>query len=199
MKFTYLIGVDSLNNKLKELHKTLESYMEDEVPYCVTERIGKLLSDKHDSDDEKVYIHISRVVTAGEYRSALSLYDKKYESKLHSYGIFEELLFSYKKVIPGLIKEHRIRNSKGMFEQSKDSYGPTRICDKDNNIMLIRSTRWDSNKFEGKEVSYTIYIYSRNCKAENKRLENAKEAISKLKNFKSEGLIMNVSDSFEIN
>lgn len=106
-------------------------------------------------------MYILKVNTYKEYHSYLYLFDKVYSSKLHQYGEQETLLYSLlKDVRPGIVKEHRIRNSSGRFENHKSSSDPvTPYCDR--NIVIIKSEIWDSLKEDKEKIIFTILIYNK--------------------------------------
>lgn len=188
------------SEKIKELHSQIEKLMNSKVPKCVSERIAELLPTGLPVNDEEEGLFITQVYTVGEYNSVLLLYDKKYESSLHKYGTYEELLYSYKKVTPGVLKEHRVRSDRGVFNNIKD-YGKKSKIDSnpESNVFLIKRIDWDNLKYDGYKVSYTIYVYNRNNFIESNRRENMKNVISKAKEEMTKGMNYTNGDKSEIN
>ena len=188
------------SEKIKELHSQIEKLMGSKVPKCVSERIAELLPTGLPVNDEDEGLFITQVYTVGEYNSVLLLYDKKYESRLHRYGTYEELLYSHKNVIPGRLKEHRIRSDRGTFNNSKDYGKKSKIeVNPDSNIFLIKRTEWDNLKYDGYKISYTIYIYNRNNFIEANRNRNMNNVISKAKEELAKGMNYTNGDKSEIN
>ena len=139
---------------------------------------------------------MNRLYTDGEYKSVLLLYDKIYESRIHQKGIKEELLFSYRPIVPGLLKDHRIRNARGLFTHTSEEAKPSKIVDKQSNIFLIKRTSWDSNLYDGYHYEYIIYGYKQDKKFVNEKQVESKIILKQLKdqlNIKSldesEGII----------
>lgn len=168
-------------SEIKALHKELEKTIDGKLPKFVSERIHSLIPKKFRSNSQEQYVFITQVYTSGEYKSVLSLYDKKYESRLHRYGLKEELIFSFRTVKPGLILDHRIRTPRGRFVHTKDIIDPLIGDSNVSNVMLIKRTEWDSHESDDIKESYTIFIYNRNNFIEASRVKSAQDTISKIK------------------
>ena len=162
-----------------EMSKIYGEGLPKQVAVNVLSHIPKTL-DK-DEDPYGQYVYLTQVYTYGEYNASLSLFDKCYESKIHSYGEKEELVYSYKPVVPGVIKEHKIRNNRGLFTHTTENISPKNLSYKSSNIYLIRRTIWDSLKYDKKMVTYTIYIYNHNNFIESSRKKQVEETIQGLK------------------
>ena len=163
------------SESLKKLQKDLEKMLDGEkIPKYVAENILKAIpKDYNRNDEHEQYTYMNRLYSFGEYKSTLLLYDKKYESRLVQKGVKEELLFSYRPIEPGLLKEHRIRNKRGLFENVTEETKPSKITDKQSNIFLIKKTSWDSNTYDGYKYDYIIYAYKENMKfVNNKQAES---------------------------
>ena len=168
--------------KINKFHKELETLIGEKIPKFVSRQILESIPKENNRTDENAqYTYLNRVYTFGEYRSILYLYDKKYESKLHQKGVKEELLFSYRPITPGLLKDHRIRNNRGLFEHVSEEIKPSKITDKNYNIFVIKKTSWDSNLYEGYHYEYTIYGFKADMKFINKQQAESQLVINKLK------------------
>ena len=64
-------------SEIKALHKELEKTIDGKLPKFVSERIHSLIPKKFRSNSQEQYVFITQVYTSGEYKSVLSLYDKK--------------------------------------------------------------------------------------------------------------------------
>jgi hypothetical protein len=164
---------------IKDIHSQLEKLTNQKLPNWVSNRISNLIPAKSESGEE-VYIYTNLIFTMGELISNLTLLDKQYESRIHTYGTIENLLFSYHDFKPGLMLDHRVRNPKnGMFVQKRTSFEPIKSPE-ESNIFLIQTKEWDSYKYDGVRESYTILVYNHNNEIEKQRLANAEQAIKKL-------------------
>jgi hypothetical protein len=164
---------------IKDIHSQLEKLTNQKLPNWVSNRISNLIPAKSESGEE-VYIYTNLIFTMGELISNLTLLDKQYESRIHTYGTIENLLFSYHDFKPGLMLDHRVRNPKnGMFVQKRTSFEPIKSTE-ESNIFLIQTKEWDSYKYDGVRESYTILVYNHNNEIEKQRLANAEQAIKKL-------------------
>lgn len=167
-------------SEIKVLHKELEKTIDEKLPKFVSERIHSLIPKKFRTNSQDQYVFITQVYTSGEYKSVLSLYDKRYESRIHSYGVKEELLFSYRSVKPGLLLDHRIRTPRGRFVQTKDSIEPAIFDQDSSNVMLIKHTQWNNHESDDIKESYIIIVYNRNNFIEASRTKNAQDTIKKI-------------------
>ena len=165
----------------QELQKELESILEEEIPSYISEKIISLIPSEYKKCDDEVHVKIDQVYSAGEYSSLLLLYDKSYESRLHSYGVKEELLFTYQDVVPGLLKEHKRRTNTGRFEKISEKCQPTKINSDISNIMLIKSTEWDTNIYDDKKVCFNIIVYNKDNYLELSRRQHAEKVLSEIK------------------
>lgn len=172
------------SESLKKFHKDLEKMVDGEsIPRYVSENILKSIPKEiNRSDDNNQYVYMNRLYSAGEYRSVLMLFDKVYESRIHQKGVKEELLFSYRPVTPGLLKDHRIRNPRGLFTHTSEDTKPTRVDEKNINIFLIKKTMWDSNLYDGYKYDYTIYVYKNDPKFENQKQIESNAILDRLRN-----------------
>jgi len=168
---------------IKQLYDQISALYGKGLPKKVISDIMRLIPKKLEADEDVYdkYVYLNQLYTFGEYKSCISLYDKCYSSPIHSYGEKEELIYSYKKVDPGLIKDHRIRNDRGRFIHTKDTIEAKRLDQDVSNVFLIKRTIWDSMKYDKKMVLYTIYVYNHNNRAENQRKEQAKTALAQMK------------------
>ena len=171
--------------KLKVFHKELEKTADEKLPLWISRRILELVPIRP-GQTTKEYLFINQVYTEGEFASVLTLYDKKYDSPLHEYGVKEELLLSYQPVKPGLLKEHRIRNAKGRYEQTSETIAPQNINIKKTNVMLIKRTEWDSFKEPKTVESYTIFVFNRNNFVLEARSQELKGAIKQAQEYSVE-------------
>ena len=145
----------------------------------ITKLIPKTLEPDEDVYDR--YVYLNQLYTYGEYKSCISLYDKRYSSPIHEYGEKEELIYTFRKIEPGLIKDHRVRNDKGRFVHTKETIEAKKLDQDVSNVFLIKRTIWDTMKYEKKMVLYTIYVYNHSTRAEIQRKEQAKTALDQLK------------------
>lgn len=123
--------------------------------------IEKMLNIIPDKDSKRENFYVLSVNTFKEYYSYLYLFDKVYSSKLHQYGEQEALMFSLQPgVKPGIVKEHRIRNSVGRFDNSHDCKDPV-AAECDRNIVVIKSETWDSFYDDKRKILYTILVYNK--------------------------------------
>ena len=185
-----------------ELSKIYTGRLPKHVAVDILSHIPKELGTNE--DDYGKYVYVTQVYTASEYRSTLLLFDKHYCSPLHDYGEKEELLYSYRHVTPGLIKDHKIRNNRGRFEHTTDTLEPKIGITKasKSNILLIKRTQWDSLKYDNVLVTYTIYVYCANAYFEVQRLMQAETTLANLKKELKEanekGSIDNGSQTSEV-
>ncbi len=175
-----------MNRKLKEFHKELEKTAEERIPLWVTRKLISLIPERNEESTED-YVFISQVYTLGEYTSVVTLYDKLYKSPLHEYGTKEELLFSYRDIKSGFLKEHHIRNSKGKFDDIREDLKPSKLNDKQCNIMLIKRTEWDSYKEPSTRESYTIFVFNKNNFFIASRKQELAQTINKAKDYIKKG------------
>ena len=178
-------GFVTMDVKLKAFHKELEKTADEKLPLWISKRILELVPILP-GQTTKEYLFINQVYTEGEFASVLTLYDKKYDSPLHEYGVKEELLLSYQPVKPGLLKEHRIRNAKGRYEQTSETIAPQNINAKKTNVMLIKRTEWDSFKEPKTVESYTIFVFNRNNFVLEARNQELKDAIKQAQEYSVE-------------
>ena len=142
-------------------------------------QIPKELGTDEDAYDR--YVYLNQLYTYGEYKSCLLLYDKLYKSNIHTYGEKEELVYSYKAVTPGIIKDHRVRNERGRFVHTTDTQDAKKLDLNQSNIFLIKRTIWDTMKYDKKMVLYTIYVYVHNNAVENQRKLQAETTLADMK------------------
>jgi len=186
---------------VKSLYDQISKIYGENLPkQVVVDILGKIprkLEEDEDAYDQ--YVYLNQVYTYGEYKSSLSMYDKRYYSPMHDYGEKEELIYSYRYVIPGLIKDHKIRNNRGRFNHESQSYEATHVDINRSNIYLIKHTIWDSIKFDKKMVTYKIYVYCHNNAIESQRRKEAETTLNGLKQSLSEkGQLTNGSETSEI-
>lgn len=162
-----------------ELSKLYGEPLPKQVVIDILNHIPKELSD--DEDAYGRYVYLTQVYTFGEYRSSLSLFDKCYESRIHTYGEKEELVYSFLPVTPGVVKDLKIRNNKGLFNHTTETIAPGNLKYGKSNIYLIRRTIWDSLKYDKKMVTYTIYIYNHDNFIESARKKQSEETLQKMK------------------
>ena len=155
----------------------------------ILHKIPKNLTDDEDAYDE--YVYLNQLYTYGEYKSCLALYDKLYHSNIHDYGEKEELVYSYKPVIPGIIKDHRVRNDRGRFVHTTETQDAKKLDLNKSNIFLIKRTIWDTMKYDKKMVLYTIYIYVHNNAVENQRRLQAETTLANMKKSFEENMQAN--------
>jgi len=175
-----------MDAKLRVFHKELEKTADERLPLWISKRILELVPIRP-GQTTKEYLFINQVYTEGEFASVLTLYDKKYESPLHEYGIKEELLLSYQNVKPGLLKEHRIRSASGRYEQVSETIAPQNINGKKVNVMLIKKTEWDSFKDPKTVEYYTIFVFNKNNFVLAARNQELKKAIKQAQEYSTEG------------
>ena len=162
------------------LKKELEMVMDEQIPDYVSEKIIELIPSKYKNTEDPC-VFISQVSTFGEYRSLLLLYDKNYQSRLHNYGIQERLLFSYRDIEPGCIKDYRLRTLRGTFKTENDCFQASGLEADQSNIILIQVEEWDSNLYDGKKTTFDIIVYNQNNLFEQARKIQASTVIKNLK------------------
>ena len=175
-----------MEKKLKKFHKELEKTAEERIPLWVSKKLISLIPERDEGSTED-YVFISQVYTLGEYTSVVTLYDKLYKSPLHEYGTKEELLFSYRNIKSGLLKEHHIRNERGKFDDIQESIKPSNLTDKVCNVMLIKRTEWDSYKVPSKSESYTIIVFNKSNFVIESRKQELAQTINKAKEYNKKG------------
>lgn len=145
--------------KVKEKKKTIELISKVYGKPVHYKLIKKLFSSIPTTLADEKHVEILTLKSYNEYKTYLLLYDKMYLGKSHDYGEKEELVFSIvRNIKPGLVKEHRIRNDRGIFKNDNEVIEP---CVEDTpNILLIKSHIWDSLKDESDKTIYTIVIYN---------------------------------------
>lgn len=168
---------------IKDLYDSIQKIYGQSLPRQVATEVARLipkeLSPDEDAYDKYVYLH--GIYTIGEYMSSLSMYDKCYSSPMHQYGELEELLYSFKPVSPGLVKDHRIRNSRGKFVHTTETIEPKQLNITQPNVFLIKRTIWDSLKYDKKMITYSIYVYKHNAQVESQRRKQAEETLANMK------------------
>lgn len=169
-----------------ELNKLYGEQLPKQVATDILNHIPRELGD--DEDAYGKYVYLTQVYTFGEYSASLSLFDKCYESRIHSYGEKEELIYSYLRVTPGVIKDHKIRNNKGLFNHTTETTAPGNLKYGKSNIYLIRRTIWDSLKYDKKMVTYTIYIYNHNNFIEESRKKQSQDTLQRMKESYNEAV-----------
>lgn len=180
-----LFGVDKTMKmeKLKKFHKELTNLIDESLPRWVGSQILDSIPKEYNREDENAqYVYMTRLYTEGEYKSVLMLYDKKYESRIHQKGVKEELLFSYRPITPGVLKDHRIRNERGLFVHTTEEMKPSKIAPKQSNVFVIKKTMWDSNLYDGFRYEYTIYGYREDPKFINEKQIESNAILENLKN-----------------
>jgi hypothetical protein len=152
------------------------------VPKKVVSDLLKHIPKELESDEDAYdsYVYLNQLYTYGEYKSCLALYDKAYHSNIHDYGEMEELVYTFRSVTPGLIKDHRIRNDRGRFIHTTETLNP-KVERNKSNIFLIKRTIWDNMKYDKKMVLYTIYVYVHDSAVENQRKLQAETTLANLK------------------
>ena len=161
---------------LKWLRKTINDMKPDRDGFIFSNKSYQVMIDKLKNNPDKGNIYIHQVYTYSEYKVLLTLTNKKYKSRLRNYGTIEELIYSYLKVTPGVDKYYRMINSSGKFITEKDKQDPLVPIDRTSNIIIIKTTQWDSLKPENDEIRFDVYVYYRNNIFEQEA-DRAKEAM----------------------
>lgn len=168
---------------VKDLYDSIQKIYGRSLPRQVVSEVARLipkeLSPDEDAYDKYVYLH--GIYTFGEYMSCLSMYDKCYSSTLHQYGELEELLYSFRKVVPGIVKDHKIRNNRGRFVHTTETKEPKQINQTQSNVFLIKRTIWDNLKYDKKMITYSIYVYKHDEQMEAQRRKQAEETLANMK------------------
>ena len=135
-----------------------------EVDQSIVDRILERIPKKISNHEN---VEIITLKNFNEYKTYLLLYDKVYTSRMHQYGEQERIIFSLvDNIKAGLIKNHRIMNNRGMFENYIEEYEATIPTDEPN-IMVIKSIIWDSLKDGENKTIYTIVIYNKQEKGDD--------------------------------
>ena len=184
-KVCYTMSISDFK-KREFLKKEIEmSFGKNNFPSYAYEKIIKAL--KKAKVESKANITINRIYTYGEYLNKLTLLDKCYSTRIHEYGIKEELIFSLNKIFPGYCKQHRYLSNRGIMVNEKDLIEPKIISNKIENIFIIKETSWDYNIDDNKIINYMIHVYVPNTEYENTRILNAKQTIRRLKDELKKG------------
>ena len=185
-----------------ELSKVYIGKLPKHVASDILHRIPKEIG--ANEDDYGKYVYITQVYTSSEYKSTLLLFDKHYCSPLHDYGEKEELVYSYRHVTPGLIKDHKIRNKRGRFDHITETLEPKMKNPRaaKSNVLLIKRTQWDSLKYDNVLITYTIYVFSANSTYESLRRIQSENTLAhlsqQLKEANEKGSIDNGSQTSEV-
>ena len=172
-----------MKQEVKTLYDEIQAIYDESLPKTVVSKLLALIPKQLGPDEDPYgkYVYLNKICTYGEYKASLLLYDKHYCSALHDYGEKEELLYSYKTVTPGIMKDYKIRNSRGMFNHTYDMQEVKKLDLNKSNIYLIKRTIWDSFKYEKKLVTYTICVYSHDSNVENQRKQQAETTLARMK------------------